>query len=88
VGTPTEVLRAFTFAPAEMVIVKNKNDEREKLWNKVSDYTKQDYPICCTTSEDITKGGLTPGHSYTLVIVDRCSWPVRFWKILKVFIIK
>jgi len=66
VGTPTEVLRAFTFAPAEMLIVKQKNDEREKLWNRVSEYTRQGYPICCTSSED-TEGGLAPGHSYTLV---------------------
>jgi hypothetical protein len=50
-----------------MVAVKTKNDEREKLWNKVSEYTRQAYPICCTTSEESGKGGLAAGHSYTLV---------------------
>lgn len=49
-GTPTEVLRAFTFAPSEMVVVKKKNDEKEKLWNTLCEYTFESYPICCTTS--------------------------------------
>lgn len=50
-----------------MVVVKHKNDEKEKLWNKLIEYTNQLYPICCTSSDETAKSSLAPGHSYTLV---------------------
>jgi hypothetical protein len=53
-----------------MVAVKKKSDEKEKLWNTLFDYTKQNYPICCTTGDEDAKNGLSPGHSYTLVFVS------------------
>lgn len=51
-----------------MLIIKEKNEDREKLWNLLNEYTREDFPMCCNTSEDIDKSAnLSPGHSYTLL---------------------
>ena len=55
-GTPTQVFKALTLAPADFFVVKEKSEEKEKIWNNVVDYTSAGYPMVCTAKDYIDKG--------------------------------
>lgn len=68
-GTPTTVFKALTLAPADLLVVKEKNEEKEKLWNSILEFTAGGYPMVCSAREAIEKSSYIQGsHSYTLVI--------------------
>lgn len=71
-GNPIEVFKAVTYAPSEMIFVKESEEEREKLWRIILDYAVKDYPCCCGTDDredvDWEQINLIPSHAYTLVI--------------------
>ena len=65
------MFRAVTFAPAELLVVKESEEERDKLWRKIVEHARKNHPCCCGTDDDPSVDwaniGLVPGHAYTLV---------------------
>ena len=47
-GTPTQVFKALTLAPADLFVVKEKSEEKEKAWNQITDFSRAGYPMICT----------------------------------------
>ena len=67
-GTPTSVFRALTLAPADLFVVKEKTEDREKIWKWITEYTTSNYPMVCTAKDDFEENyWVRPNHSYSLV---------------------
>lgn len=67
-GIPSEVFRQVTYAPSESLVFSDENEEREKVWNLLKEYTASKYPFCATTKpEASTSLGLQKSHTYTVV---------------------
>lgn len=79
-GIPSEVFRQVTYAPSESIVFSDENDEKEKVWNLIKEYTANKYPFCATTKpEASTSLGLQQSHTYTVVRYRRyrsqeCKW--------------
>lgn len=73
-GTPCEVFKAVTYAPAELKQIKSDPENMNKLWTNIIDSCQKRSPICCGTQNNKhninwSQVGLTPDHAYSLVII-------------------
>ena len=50
-GNPAEVFKAITYAPAEMILLKDNEEEKEKVWRMILEQAQKDHPCCCGTDD-------------------------------------
>jgi hypothetical protein len=50
-GTPRDVFKAVTYAPAETLSIKQGEDDRERVWRIMTDHSMRGHPCCVTTDE-------------------------------------
>ena len=66
-GSPNEVFDVLTEAFSEEITIKQ--NQKEEIWNKISDGEKKGFLMTAGTSgsEDVEEVGLAPGHAYTVL---------------------
>ena len=83
-GTQTAVFKAFTSAPADVLLVKDKTEDREKLWFTIFDAVLAGHSLVCSAREAlIEKDTTVEGHSCSLVTGYLCRSELPSWKTRK-----